>query len=274
MITYYPSYILGSRLDCIYDSRQVNFHYLPLWEYFARRALAWNRNALECINDTSGRGCYTPQGFGTDEAVHKALARIFACAGAANTTGLFLCHCGIKRWSDLAKPIRVVGWDRRVPFEHDVRERKIRLPGPNRCHPDAIYGQCCTITFDTDLRWHFRVYYGYSRDDSPWSVEIRQNAGESLFRFGRRIPAYLDTLFEPDDPRGAHFRTGANRDYARLSQAVSETFWDRYVGTSKKLIDILMNGSNEGCGAHKVVLTTKRLAVLRRWIAADRKAKP
>jgi hypothetical protein len=228
MITYTPSYVLATRFGYVFDSRQPNFDYLPLWEHFARRALHWNENALECVNDTSGIHCYELQAFRTRDQVHKALARMFSCVGTDTTTGRFLAHCRIRKWSDLASPIRVTGWDRDVPFEQDVCERQMKRPGPNSSHPGAIFGQHCVIGFGVDRRWNFRLHYGYSRDSSSWCANLRQEPGESLHHFGQRIPTFLESLFEAEDWWSARNRKDANRRHAVTRGAVENLFWDEH----------------------------------------------
>lgn len=253
MITYLPSYIVGMRQDCIYDSKQPNWHYLPLWEHFARLAIRWDRNALEVVSDTTGRGCCDFPVFHTREQVHKNLACLFSNAGANTCRGRFLAKCGIRRWADLAKPIRVTGWNRDIPFEHDVCERKMKSPGPNDCQPEAIFGQKCSMGFDTNGRWYFLVHYGYSRDSCSWYVSISQKAGESLYHFGQRIPAFIESLFEPDD---AHCRVDNNRQYQRRMEAVDTLFSDGYSGVSEKLAGSL---------TARINLTPRRCTALLRW---------
>lgn len=263
MITYLPSYIVGMRQACIYDSKQPNWTYLPLWEHFARRAMRWNINVLEVVSSTSGRGDWAFPNFYTKEQVHESLACLFSNAGASTCRGRFLAACGIRKWADLAKPIRITGWGRDIPFVHDVCERKMKQPGPNECHPGAIFGQKCALAFRTDGRWRFLVYYGFSRDRSSWDVSIRQSAGESLYHFGQRIPAYIESLFEPDDPRGAHFRLDSNRQYQRRMEAVETLFSDDYSGVSEKLA---------GAITTHIKLTPRRCATLLRWDEPTRKA--
>jgi len=263
MITYIPSYIVAESLDGPYDARQP-VCYLPLWEHVARRAIQLFPYDLECVNDdTSGTGFHDLQGFSTPGQLKKALVRIFACVGSRWRSGRFLAACGIKRWADLAKPIRLPGWPRVVPAFHGVRERRLKKPGPNASHPEAVFGQRSVIRFDTDRRWTFEILYGYSHSSS-WRVSIRQELGESLYRFGQRIPAFVRSLFEERD--FPEFRDRENRDYDSLSAAVDALFSDECNGRNGEFVRALLATREPGrVFSPRIVLTAERLAALRRW---------
>jgi len=270
MIRYTPSYILADWNSRVFDFNQPNF-YLPLWEHFAREAVAWDRGHLESINDTSSINNHILQGFSTRKQVHKALARVFSQTGASTLTGGFLRHCGIKQWTDLDKPIPIKGWDRDVPFEGDVLQRQMRSPGPNDCHPDAVFGQYASIEFDADwLRWRFHVHYGYSHDSSSWRASLDQKPRESLYHFGQRIPDFIELLFEPEDQRGAELRSYRNQQYATAHRAVRDLFYDELRGTGERLLRAIMDmPSVAGMRNRHIILTDARLRTIEGWIKRD-----
>lgn len=269
MITYIPAYVAARhRSVCAYDSKQPR-HLLPLWEHFARLAIDWDKNALECLNDTSSIHNWEFQEFTSKQRVRDSLSRLFLLAGTDSVSGEFLRYCGIRKWSDLTKPIRVKGWDRHIPFDVDVRERKMKQPGPNECHPDAIFGQYAGLAFGTDRRWYFRVHYGYSHDSSSWYVYIRQNGGESLFHFGQRITAFVADLFESDDWPSS--RQQANRDYDCTFKAVEDLFYIDHPDARDRLVRLLAGIKGFSLTAHRIQLTARRLATLSRWITEDDK---
>lgn len=225
------------------------------------------------MNNTSSIHNYEFDGFETRDQVHIALARMFASAGADHTTsGRFLAHCGIRKWSDLTNPIRLKGWDRYVPFEHDIFERRLRRPGPNNCHPDAVFGQHCRIRFGEDRLWHFRIHYGYSHDASTWDVAISQHRGESLHHFGQRVRTFVASLFEPETEWEARARAETNGLRDRVLQAASEVFWDRHRGLCEKLVaGLLQHQTGGSLSSHRITLTPQRYATLQRWAAQDRR---
>jgi len=226
------------------------------------------------VNDTSSINNTELQGFSTRDQVHKALARIFSHAGMNTLTGGFLHNCGIKCWADLDKPILVPSRNRDVPFEMNVAERPMRLPGPNPCHPEAVFGQYAAIQFDADLlRWSFRVNYGYSRDCSSWLVSIHQEAKESLHHFGQRIPGFIDSLFQPENKWAARDRAYKNRQYLRAFHAIDDLFYSEWWKMGYDLAEAIMETPETGGTRDRhIVLTKSRCRTVKRWIRNHKSA--
>ncbi len=262
MIVYTPSYIVGEQLTLRrYESRQPR-DYLPLYEHFARKVLDW-RLPYELLIDTSGRGNPDFAPVTSQDVARTVLAKLFALAGTGCPGGTFLKRCGIRRWGDLAKPIRVQGRGCTARIDYDVRERRLVEPGPNEYHPGAVYAQGCWFQFGWDRKWRFVLRYGYSRDASAWDIEVRQGR-EALSTFiNATVPSWLDDQLVPEEWSAQ--RTYRNRQHDRLSAAVDDVFaWDWCPGmlaTDALALDLL--------DGRKPRLTKRRLGVLRRWMRAD-----
>ena len=266
MITYLPSYVVAQHVRgaAVYDGRQPR-DYLPLYEHFARKVLDWNL-PREMLIDTSGRGSASLAPLPSQEAAATVLSKLFVAAGTGGTRGAFLKRCGIKRWGDLAKPIRLKGRACTAQVCYDVRERRLNEPSPNSCHPGAVFAQRAYFLFGWDRKWRFVLCYGYSRDASSWNIYVRQGR-EALSTFIKtRVPQWLDDVLVPEAvPMQRKYR---NRDHDLLSQAVDAVFsWDCYgpspgtISTEALVCDLLTK--------HKPRLTKRRLGVLRKWMEAE-----
>lgn len=266
MITYSPSYILSSSIGGIgaYDGRQPT-DYLPLYEHFARKVLDQHLRR-EILIDTSGINFWEFGPLASQSDAATVLAKLFASVGTGSPRGRFLRKCGIRKWSDLAKPICVKGWECKLPIGYDVRERRLREPGPNEFHPKAVFGQSCFYQFGTDRRWRFVLRYGYSRDPSSWSLVLRQGR-EALSTFVRKsVPRWLDERLELEQWWDTA-RTHANREFDRLTSAVETLFtWeslDPEWNTTEALVQDMMKHRR------RLGLTKRRLGSLRRWAQTD-----
>ena len=263
MITYTPSYIVADHCGhCVFEARQP-LDMLPLYEHLARKVLEWNV-PREILIDTSGRGCQEFSAIGSQKAARQILAKLFLMAGHGGPRGDFLSRIGIKKWSDLSRPVRVPGRQTSANIEYDVYERQLTEHGPNDCHPSAIYAQSAYLLFGSGLRWHFVLSYGYSHDSSRWYTGVAQQK-ESLNMFlAETVPAYLDTRLEPeawDSPRRER-----NCRWAQLREAVDvlwgwESYSDEHVST-EALVEFLL-------GEPKPRLTRDRLNEIRKWMRAD-----
>lgn len=262
MITYLPSHIVAKHAGGV-----IYGDHLPLYEHFARKVLAWNL-PREILIDTSGIHFTEFAPLSSQEAAATVLAKLFSAVGTASPRGAFLKRCGLRRWADLAKPIRLKGRQCTAMIHYDVRERRLKEPGPNQCHPGAIYGQRTYFKFGWDRRWRFVLSYGYSHDGSSWSICVRQGS-EALSTFvDAVVPRWLDdTLVEEG---WAAPRRGRNREYDRISEAVDHVFGWEYYGPSpgtistNALVLALLDG-------RKPRLTKRRLGVVQGWMAADRR---
>jgi hypothetical protein len=256
MITYTPSEIIAAQIEG-YQLETRN--YLPLYEHLARKVLEWNL-PKELLVDTSGTGYSSFAGIGSHATARRILAKLFSTVGNND----FLYRLGIRRWRDLDKPIIITGVERYVQITYDVCERRLQEPGPNSCHPGAIYGQSCYFVFGSKRHWHFVVSYGYSRDSSTWYTGVAQT-NESLDTFLRTtVPAWMSAHLEPE--QWAAPREERNRKFSRLSSAVDELFGcesysDEQVSTDA-LTGFLMDAS-------KPRLTRERLDAIRAWIRQD-----
>ena len=101
MITYLPSYIIGSRFGhCVYPDKvcygNQPYDYLPLYEHLARKVLVW-KFPYELLEDTSAINCYEFPGFRTQEEIRTTLARLFLNVGMGGKHGDFLRSLGIRR---------------------------------------------------------------------------------------------------------------------------------------------------------------------------------
>jgi len=267
MITYLPSHIIAKHAGgVIYDPKQPRDH-LPLYEHFARGVLARNL-PREILIDTSGVHFAELGPLSSQEAVETVLAKLFAAVGTASPRGRFLKRYGLRRWADLAKPIRLKGRECTATIHYDVRERRLKEPGPNECHPGAVYAQGAYFQFGWDRRWRFVLSYGYSHDGSSWRIDVRQGR-EVLSAFvDVVVPQWLnDTLVEE---AWAATRRCRNRDHDRLSQAVGHVFGWACYGPSPGTIstDALVLALLDG---RKPCLTKRRLGVVQGWMAADRR---
>ena len=271
MITYLPAHIVAKHTAawCVYGKP---YDYLPLYEHLARKLLAMKpRPPLEVFIDTSAVNFSEFEPFGSQKAVETILAKLFLMVGTEGKHGDFLRRIGIRRWADLAKPICLPGRENKWWSGHDrcnVRERLLRKPGPNTCHPGAIYAQRASFCFCRyELKWRFILNYGYSHDCSTWQIEVRQGT-ESLQTFVDRTAAqWLDSVLEPES--FDHERTYRNRRHDDLTSAVGEVFatdWcsGRDVDEMGLLVKALLDGK-------KPALTGRRLGTFRRWMRADAK---
>lgn len=276
MITYRLDYIVAATFGrCFYAPKQP-MDFLPLYEHFARKILDW-KLPREVLGDTSGINFSEFDSFSSQEQARRTLAKLFLMAGTDGPHGAFLRRMGIRRWADLAKPIKVKGFASKGCFcygiTHDVRERKLVEPGPNEYHPKAIYGQSAAFRFDGwDRLWRFDLRYGFSQHTEPihssWDISIKQGRKESLRTFmDETVPKWLESKLVPEFDPGV--RTYRNRCYDELTCAVGEVFgWDAYKDglTTDALVDDLLDG-------HKPELTGRRLRTVRNWMRADAKAR-
>lgn len=264
MITYLPQAIVAAHVAG-YTCGSPHDH-LPLYEHFARKLLAWNL-PRELLIDTSGIN-YTELGpLPSQAAAATALAKLFVAAGTDTPRGGFLRRCGLRRWADLTRPIPVRGRQCSATINYDVRERRLREPGPNCCHPGAVYAQTAHLQFGWDRRWRFVLWYGYSHGGSSWQIAVRQ-AREALSTFvNATVPRWLDATLMPEP--WAPPRQQRNREHDRLTKSVDEVFgWDCYgpspgTITTDTLVLALLDG-------RKPRLTKRRLGVLQKWMQADR----
>jgi len=270
VIAYRPDYIVSSCFGhCCVDKKQP-MDYLPLYEHFARKVLDC-KLPREVLADRSAIHVSAFDVLSSQKNAQRILAKLFLAAGTGDRRGMFLRRCGIRKWSDLAKPFRVQGRPSQRCFAesitYDVRERRLVQPGPNECHPGAIYAQEAWFQFGTyDRLWQFNLGYGYSRDPSTWTVALKQGRGESLRTFvDERVPKWLETRLEPESDSGV--RRYRNCRHDKLTSAVGEVFgWNSVKAgiTTHLLVTALLDRKPE--------LTGRRLAALRRWIKADREA--
>ena len=271
MITYSPRYIVAAAAcgTSIYGEGHPT-DYLPLYEHFARRVLD-ERLPYEILVDTSGINYGEFARLSSQADAATILAKLLASAGTDSPRGKFLRQCGIRRWADLAKPIRIHGWACKEQIEHDVRERRLREPGPNEYHPGAVFGQTCYYQFDRDRKWTFVFRYGYSHDSSSWDIYVWQRR-EALSTFVRQtVPRWLDETLEPEQWDTA--RTHANREYDRLASAVDTLFSPKFVGRAgtsitERLVQEMLDQPR------RPYLTPRRLGALRRWAREDAVGRP
>lgn len=262
MITYLPRAIIANHLQGFLGEP---FDFLPLYEHFARRVLEW-KMPRELLIDTSGINFSEFGQLPSQRAVATVLVKLFVAVGTGSPRGAFLKRCGIRRWNDLSKPIRLRGRRCRASITHDVRERRLKEPGPNPYHPGATYAQTAYLQFGRDGKWRFILWYGYSHDSSSWHLHLSQQR-EALGTFvGVTVPGWLDEQLLPEAWAGP--RRQRNRDHDRLSSAVDVLFgWDCY-GPSPGTIttDALVHDTLD---CRKPLLTKRRLGVFRRWMRAD-----
>jgi len=265
VITFRPDFIVAQHLGA-YDHRQPE-NLLPLYEHFARATLDLYPGHLECLNNTSSINNSEFESFTCMEKVNATLAKFLSKVAVTGSHRDVLARCGIKTSKDLAKPIRLPGWDRPFQVHYDVRERRL-VKSWNDCHPDARFGQYASIQFTTYRRWMFTVNYGYSHDSSSWQLNYCQRKGESLNRFGQKVKAWIDELFEPE-PDYSRTRFCANYRFDDTTRAVRKIFYDEYVGLDDELVQSLLGVEGSSLREHRIKLSRSRLNTLRRWIAAD-----
>lgn len=282
MITYCPAYIFAARFGhCAYYAgmKRQPLDMLPLYEHIARKVgdLGF---PCETLNDTSS---IRNEGFDplrSQQQTATTIAKLFLSVGTDTTRGEFLKRIGLRRLADLTKPILVEGRQSKAWLPWDagwnVRERKLREPGPNEYHREAVYAQSCYFAFSgLDHRWRFCLEYGYScmsdtsSARSSWTIEVCQG-NEALSTFVNvTVPKWLDSVLEPDEG-GECWRFCRNRDRDEIAAAVNRLFSEDYCGkasTLDALLKLLL--VPDIYTPHKLHLTPRRLAALRRWKRDD-----
>lgn len=281
MISILPSDAIIEELHGFPSRYYASVDWWVAYQWFCQRLREWQpRNtAFEILNATSGVGDRSPKRMSAMSSPLHRLAYLFKLVEVSWTSkppraipcpsSAFLAHLNICNWSDLAKPIQIHGRRPHVfPCREwfDMRGRFFKRPGPNDCHPDAIWVQGFSLQFHVDKkRWRAAIEYGYPHDSSSWFEGLMQEYRESLDRFAARINAWLDNRLEPDEP----CREEKERRWNRVYHAMRELFYAEWSGLEKEMVDLVAQVDGTSLTEGRIRLTKSRLTTLKRWMKGD-----
>ncbi len=247
--------------------------WLVLYKHMAERVQRWESVGSgrgEFLSNTSGINLWDFSLLDSPRTACVNLAELFRWVGTDTERGQFLACCGIKKWGDLAKPIRVKGWSPKEfgkALWFDVTARTLCKPGPNESHPDALWVESGGLRVNSWGRWQHELYYGYPHDPG-WVVALKQGAGESREGFAARTDRWLSGMLEPEhDPRMRSYRERArNRAYEAAKTLFYPHFGDRDI--LPEVADRLSQHDIAGVEAYCIRLTPARRKTLLRWAEA------
>lgn len=246
--------------------------WLAAWAYYCGRLLDWRPGPAETppcelLNGTSSirNSQFAPFTGDVSAECARRLAQLFAGVGARSAT--FLESLGLRKWSDLARPVVVSESDYdALPRLHwfDAGGRTFRV-SPNSCHPDARSVYRGELHLTRRLLWEYRLVYGYPHDASSWTWAVSQSPRESLPSFAERVDAEVEAVLEPDIGLGR--REEAASRWHTAHDALRALFWDDHVacGWEDGLAAVLegVDGGSLACG--RIFLTPQRLSTIREW---------
>lgn len=156
--------------DTLRQGRGDRYEFDSIWflayEHFARRLLAWRKDAAPCefLNNTSSINNHGFDPLYKTTSPYLHLSDLFRHVGLMNCGRAdFLRFCGLKQWRDLDKPIAIQARrPQRVPGL-DVSGRILKQPGPNKSHPKALTVYNGRFRFDRlgrrRLGWSYEINY-------------------------------------------------------------------------------------------------------------------
>jgi hypothetical protein len=154
------------------------------------------------------------------------MAFLFSNVGREEgSAGRFLSYFKLKSWADLERPIIITEPAHDVfPQQHWFTQhgRRLRKPGPNSKHPDAIYCSHTVLGFQ-DLHWFFKIYYGYEHD-SGWTIVFRQKSTWKLERVCHEVNNFINTTFEPESETAGDARRWRLRRENKAFEAAKDLF--------------------------------------------------
>jgi len=230
---------------------------------------------FEILNATSGVGYHSTDRISAIETPRHRLAYLFKLVGVHWTSrppgavrcpsSDFLAHLNIRNWADLAQPIHIRG---RRPHIFPCREwfemrgRRFRQRGPNRCHPKAIWVHGFSLQFWIDRkRWRAAIEYGYPHDSSSWFETLEQDYRQSLDRFAARINTWINEQLEPDE----RSRGERERRWTRVYHAMDNLFYADWCGPEEEIANLLAKVDGTTLTQGRIRLNKARLATLKRW---------
>lgn len=237
----------------------------PIWyiayEDFARQIIKAGA-PFEILNNTSGIGCDSFSPLCDEKDACTNLANLFRHAGSEWPAGKFLASIGVESQADLDKPIVLLdNRPERIGGALSVQGRRLKRPGPNECHPEALEVYRGKLKFQKhDLRWLYRVNYSYPHDSSSWYIELTQKKGQSLPAFFASIEPWIESVMEPDT-EGPNSRLHRLRAWHSAHEALKRLFYFDYDGSDIKLTDAWK-------GIHLDV--PGRIEILMKWMEEDR----
>lgn len=206
-----------------------------LYDHFANKCVEWmatrdGRDCYEVMIDTSGVGFWYIEKITEMSGPQRRLALLFSDVGSNFHRGEFLRFCGIKRWSDLDKPIKFFC---RLPKDFgrnkwfDVAHRRLNHV-PNGYHPDATWVHQGQIVFCVGTRrWHYHLNYSYEWEPASWTISIAQNRNESMQGFAKRVDRFIDDSLEPELAfHGSDSRYRLLRRRRAITSAIKTLFYD------------------------------------------------
>lgn len=258
------------------------------WHSPARWLLAYQQFARACkagefpheiLNRTSSinNSAFAPFADEPGDRARGRLAALFTHVGQADEAGRFLKTLGIRKPEDLAKPVAVHGWQpQKFPGRHWFMQegRRFKKPGPNSCHPRAVWVMRTELKLDWQLRWEVALVYGYRHDGSWWHEAITQHYRESLDDYAGRVDAWLEERLEPEEENARRARPYHERKWGDRHLAVRELFWGDFgadmVDFDKKLTDLLCTIPGWSLTEGRILLTPERLKILQGWARQTR----
>lgn len=254
----------------------------PRWfaayQWFVQKLFAYKEKIsadylYEYINGTSSIRNTSPNVIYNVKEPLRRLRYLISSTGAKNGHADFLRFCGLKKLSDLNKPITITiphydAFPSRDPYKISWFELCGRIfnESQNSCHPQATWVQSSGVQLNYDgTLWKLEITYGYKHDSSSWDYNISQSKGESLLTFTRRCNAEIEKLFIPDKRYSMH-RLADEREWRKKHDALDNIFYSGdqdAIDWEKSIADTLNNAR-----ARKIILTSERLSILKEWANA------
>ena len=268
--------ILSAAKGCMSKGHETGDFWMA-YEWFCRRFIEWKKvenikasccevlEAGSSINHTNFYPCYS-----YTEPAERLAYMLARCYDSGGLVTKFLQWLRLTGWASLDKPIAIKGrrpkrWPQRSWFESEGRI--LKTPGPNSCHPKALFVQKFGLKFCVhNKRWKASITYGYPHDSSSWHLEKYQGKKQSLDSFADEINTWIENICEPD-PNPLH-RIYIERDWQTIRDAVDELFWSDYrePEMERVLADRLAPVRRQaGNAAGKIELTIIRKRTLLRW---------
>lgn len=255
------------------------------WQWFVQQLAesgakgSYGYIPYEWINGTSSINNSRPDPFGCEEfweEPNRRMRQLLLCAGQRNSIGNFLKRkCGIPSWASLERKIFAnVKTCLEFPNEDwfGMSGRTFRR-SPNSCRAGATFVHDARLELDGDGKlWSLSVEYGYPHDSSSWFWRVKQEDGERLDAFAKRVEDEIDNAMEPD-PEPSKRRYLA-RMWGETYAGLRGVFYDegmKCIGWENLLADSINHISALGLAQSRIPLTPQRMAVLKRWAKGEMK---
>lgn len=271
LVRFRPSDVRGSRWYA-FDSI-----WLSIYEYFAGKLKEWanGRGVFHFINQTSGIGDHGCAPIGCTKTPHARLRELFEHVGRGTDRQAFLDWLGLKTIGDLDTPI-VIPDDRCGWPTFDVRGRRLKRPGPNKSHPEALvvtHADLRLHTWDQRPRWSYNLFYDFNHwDRSSWCVSIEQADGQRLPEFMAAIQLWMEDILEPP-ARDDRFRSHRLREWDQIRAALGRVFYFSELEDSTAaevgLTDALAGIEGGSLSAGRIRLDQVRFVKLAEWVEQD-----